>query len=146
MREVERRQVRDVEVVNLSDVDKMLIGPPDRIDLWLTGLRQAGQLVKASRPVPDGRPGLYAVTVRLAPVVVRQASAPRPRFWTPRRVGVAVGAAVAVLAALGVLAYLALAWLVAHLVAVVIVLVVAGLITAGAGRACTTVVTITHRH
>jgi hypothetical protein len=150
MSEIERRHVppvRAVEVVNLSDVDKMLIGPPDRIDLWLTGLRNTGQLVKASHPVPDGRPGLYAVTVRLAPVVVRQAPAPRRTFWTPRRVGVAAGVGLAVLAGVGVLGYMVLSLIVAHLAAVLAVLVLGGLVAGAFGpRVCKTVVTIKHWH
>jgi hypothetical protein len=113
----------------------------------LTEVRNAGQLVKASRPVPDGRPGMYSVTVRLAPIVVRQPPT-RPGFWTGRAAPPLPPASVlAVLTAVGVAVYLVLAWVAAHLAGVLAVLVLAALIAGVAmPRVCKTVVTVTHKH
>jgi hypothetical protein len=146
MSEVARRQVWGVEVVRLSTERAMFVGPPDRIDRLLDGLRQAGEIVTADKPVPDGRPGVYAVMVRFSPPPP-PLPVPRPPFWTPRRIGYAAGTGVAVLAGAGVAAYIVMAWVVAHLAAMLTVLVLGGLVAGAFGpRVCKTVVTVIHKH
>lgn len=150
-----------VEVLRLPGDRATLAGPLSQVDALLRRLQADGRLASASDPVPDGRPGMYAVTVRLLnaqrPVPARSrvtvlapagtsAAAPVRAWWTRRRVVVATAAVVTV-TLLGCVIYVVVTWITAHLVAIVAVLLLAGLISVAAGRpVCQTVITITHRH
>jgi hypothetical protein len=139
-------RIGSVEVLRLPGDRATLAGPLPELQALLDRIRRAGQLAAASTPVPDGRPGWYTVTVRLLPAQPA-AAAPPAGFWTGRRVAVAAGAGAGVLTALGVLGYLALTWVAAHLAGVLAVLVLAALIAGVAmPRVCKTVVTVIHRH
>jgi hypothetical protein len=141
-------RIRGAEVVQLGHDRAAISGTLGQVGEVLGLLRRAGQLAAVSDPVPDGRPGDVIVTVRLlpAPLPARR-QVVRRRVWTRRRVAVAAGVGLAVTGLLGTLVYLVVAWVVAHLAAILAVLVVAGLAVGAFGpRVCRTVVTVTHRH
>lgn len=97
--------VRDVEVCRLTNNRVTLAAPLPKVNHLLEVLRQTGQLVSATTPVPDGRPGIYTVTVRLLPL--QRVPEPRRRrggrFW-------------AVIATVGLSALAAFTWAVTVLV------------------------------
>lgn len=139
-----------VEVVRLPGHRAHLVGPSNEVAQLLDRIRRAGQLVAASDPVPDGRPGVYAVTVRLLEPERQQATpAPAARFWTRQRLVVASSIGLAVLVACAGIGYLLLSWVMAHLAFVLAGLLVTALVCGVTGhKVCKTAVTVTvtHRH
>lgn len=132
-----------VQLIPLTDGRGTLVGPADRVAMALAHLRASGRLLNAADAVPDGHGGMVVnVRVRVDPAPVA-ASAPRPSWWTPRRVGVAAGLALVVLTVIAVAGWLLLSWLFAHLWLVLLGLVVA---TMAGGGSCVTVVRVIHRH
>lgn len=143
-----------VEVLPLPGDRATLIGPVDQLAATLGRIRAAGRLIAASDPRPDGRPGLYAVTVRLTPAPPRPtavtAAAPRQRGKTRQRLAIAgILAAVIALGVLAWLVYTALTWIAAHIgvaLAAGLLLALALAAAGGGSRVCKTIVTVTHRH
>jgi hypothetical protein len=117
-------------------------GSQEAVGAALRRYHAAGRLVEFTppRPVP-GRPGEVYINVRLLPAAQQQ---PRRRRRGPYILA-AVGLTLA--AALAWMVYVAVAWIVAHIAIALVVLAGVAVLTAVGGRhACTTVITITHRH
>jgi hypothetical protein len=138
-----------VQLLNLTGGRVVIAGTLDEIREQIAVYRHAGRLVDVGDPVPDGQPGRYAVTVRLAPPVQPHAAAARPApgpYWTlPRLITAAV--ALVLLGALVWAVIALLAWVAANMAIVIAVLVLIGAVAVIAGpKVCETVVTVTHRH
>lgn len=139
-----------VETLRLSSTRWALAGSMEQLRCALSRLRDEGRLVGVDGPTPDGRPGVYAVTVRLAPPARRPVpvvAAPRvvAGFWTAGRIVAASVGLVMAGSALW-LTVAALAWLTAHIA--VVLGVVAGLAALSllGRRCCTTVINIFIKH
>jgi hypothetical protein len=142
-----------VEVLPLPGDRATIIGPVDQLAATLGRIRAAGRLVAASDPRPDGRPGLYAVTIRLTPPprpTAATAATTRQRDKTRQRLAIAgILAAVIALGILAWLAYTALTWIAAHIgvaLAAGLLLALALAAAGGGSRVCKTIITVTHRH
>lgn len=144
MSDVVRRP--QVSVMLLPGGRRTIRGQFGEVDLALTQLQQGGVLMSASAPQPTGVPGEVLVNCRLRPPVQRVPE-PAPRRGLSGKAWVAIAAAVlAVLGGLGWLAYEVLVLIVDNALAIVGVLLLAGVVLLGAGRACVTQITIRHHH
>lgn len=142
-----RSQLGAVQVLRLPGDRATVVGPLDEVDAVLQRLAGAGRLMCADNPVPDGRPGLYAVHVRLVPVQTRAPQPARRRFWTRGRALAAVVAGLVAAACAAWLVATVVAWVAANLAMILAVLAVLAVLGgAGGSRVCTTVVTVVHRH
>ncbi|MEV8513452.1 hypothetical protein [Dactylosporangium sp. NPDC051484] len=117
---------------HLQPVDHYLTGPADQLANVLRAADARGHLVRYGRPrrLSEGR---YAINVTLLEPTRRPRWFRRIQWWLVGKVA-AIVAGLAALTALGWGAWLLIQWLIAHrtavIITVVLVLIVAGAITA----------------
>lgn len=136
-----------LQVIRLPGNRATITGPPARVALALDQLGFEGRLAGATNPVPTGDGGVL-VTVRLVPDValVAVVASPAASWWTPRRAAVAGAIAAVVLAVIGTAGFLALSWVAAHWVVILVALaVLAFLGRPVVGRAVQVIVSVTVR-
>jgi len=123
------------EVVRLPGNQASVTGTMAEVGTVLNQLHAGGHLAAIPpAPVETRVPGQYRAVVKLAPLPAAVAEpAPKPSFWTPRRVAYAAAGVLAVLALCGVAAVVALSWLAAHWAPILVVAAVLLLAAGGIG-------------